>query len=169
MIFSNLNYNCFKVWQTSRNKLKKHSLTKNCSDLSLFEKVVLVISKFLQSLEQFFLTVGRNNFGNKIPFLWEKGESFLRQARGCKLGKILPQIHTKIITIKCQLLLSKNSAVIYFFWPEKSYTNFAISNQQYVASRNLTENLELFLLLIHFYAKTFLILYGRTPDPIQPQ
>ena len=32
-----------------------------------------MISKFLQisrSLEQFFLTVGQNNFGNKIPFLF---------------------------------------------------------------------------------------------------
>ena len=37
-----------------RNKLKKDSLTKNC---------------FSQSLEQFFLTVGQNNFGNKTPFL----------------------------------------------------------------------------------------------------
>ena len=47
----------------------------------MFEKIVLVISKickFLafslefqknsQSLEQFFLTVGEINFGNKIPF-----------------------------------------------------------------------------------------------------
>ena len=34
----------------SRNKLKKHSVTKNCSDLSLFEQIVLVISKILQIL-----------------------------------------------------------------------------------------------------------------------
>ena len=27
----------YQVWETSRNKLKKHSVTKNCSDLSLFE------------------------------------------------------------------------------------------------------------------------------------
>ena len=60
----------------TRNKLKKNSVTKNCSDLSLFEQIVL--SKFLpsssnfkffpRSLEYFFLTVGQNNFGNKIPF-----------------------------------------------------------------------------------------------------
>ena len=69
--------------ETSRNKLKKHSVTKNCSGLSLFEQIVLVISKFLQilglqspiskkksqSLAQFVLTVGQHNFGNKIPFL----------------------------------------------------------------------------------------------------
>ena len=36
--------------ETSRNKLKKHSVTKNCSDLLLFEKIVQVISKFLQIL-----------------------------------------------------------------------------------------------------------------------
>ena len=53
--------------------------TKNSSDLSLFEKIVLVISKnslilSLQPLisklflnhENFFLTVGQDNFGNKI-------------------------------------------------------------------------------------------------------
>jgi hypothetical protein len=39
--------------ETSRNRLKKHSVTKNCSDLTP---------------DQFFLTVGQNNFGNKIPF-----------------------------------------------------------------------------------------------------
>ena len=52
----------------------------NCSDL-LWEQIVLVIekllkfeaesrefSKFLRSLEQFVLTVGQNNFGNKIPY-----------------------------------------------------------------------------------------------------
>jgi hypothetical protein len=48
-----------------------HSITKNCSDLLLFKQIVLVISKFFQissrSLEQLFLTVGQNNFVNKIP------------------------------------------------------------------------------------------------------
>ena len=61
------------------NKLKSILLTKSCSDLSLFEEIVLVISnsqpsasnfkKFSPSLEEFFLTVGHNNFGNKIPFM----------------------------------------------------------------------------------------------------
>ena len=44
------------------NKLKKHSVTKDYSELSLQP----IIS---QSLEHFFLTVGQNNFGNKIPFV----------------------------------------------------------------------------------------------------
>ena len=34
---TNENKLTYKVWETSRNKLEKHSVTKNCSDLSLFE------------------------------------------------------------------------------------------------------------------------------------
>ena len=40
LIFSNFSckfLNPNKLWETSRNKLKKHSVTRNCSDLSLFE------------------------------------------------------------------------------------------------------------------------------------
>ena len=36
------------IRETFRNKVKKHSVTRNCSDLSLFEQIVLVISKCLQ-------------------------------------------------------------------------------------------------------------------------
>ena len=73
--------------ETSSNKLKKHSVTKNCwpftvrincsSDPKYFENSQLSASNFKSfswSLEQFFLTVGQNNFGNKIPFLF----SFLK-------------------------------------------------------------------------------------------
>jgi hypothetical protein len=38
------------IWETSRNKLKKHSVNKNWSDLSLFEQIVLVISNILKIL-----------------------------------------------------------------------------------------------------------------------
>ena len=63
-------------------QVKKQSVAKNCSDLSLFEyincssdlKKILNsrpsasnFKSFSRSLEQFFLTVGQNNFGNKIP------------------------------------------------------------------------------------------------------
>ena len=83
MIFSNLNSNYSNLLDLrSRNNLKKHSVTKMFYDLSLFEQIVLEISNFLQILglqpriskvfprspEQFFLTAGQNNFGNKIPF-----------------------------------------------------------------------------------------------------
>ena len=40
----------FEISETSRNKLKEHAVTKNYSDLSLFEQIVLVISKCLQIL-----------------------------------------------------------------------------------------------------------------------
>ena len=40
----------YKIWETSKNKLKKHFVTKNCSDISLFEQIVLVVSKCLQIL-----------------------------------------------------------------------------------------------------------------------
>ena len=38
----------FEKLETSRNKLKKLSVTKNCSDLSLFESIALLISKILK-------------------------------------------------------------------------------------------------------------------------
>ena len=74
--FANLNSYCSNLLDL-RNKLENHSVTKNCSDLSLFEQIVLVVSKFLQSLSlhtqiskrfsrwvgQFFLTVVQNNIG----------------------------------------------------------------------------------------------------------
>ena len=39
-----------QIWAIFRNKLKKHSVAKNCSDLLLFEQIVVVISKILQIL-----------------------------------------------------------------------------------------------------------------------
>ena len=70
------------------NKFKKHSVTNNCSDLSLLTVRIncssdlkifansrpsaLNFKSFFLSLEHFFLTVGQNNFGNKIPFLLKK-------------------------------------------------------------------------------------------------
>ena len=69
----------YYIWETSRSKIKTFCF-KNCSDFSLLEKIVLIIWNILQilpsssnfksfslSLEQHFLTVGQNNFGNKIP------------------------------------------------------------------------------------------------------
>ena len=42
-------------------------ISKNLQILSLQPRISKV---FYPSLEQFFLTVGQNNFGNKIPFLF---------------------------------------------------------------------------------------------------
>ena len=72
MIFSILNYNSSDLLDTRnlQEQVKKALCFKNCSELSLIEQIVLVISKtFSLSIEKFLLTVGQNNFGNKIPFL----------------------------------------------------------------------------------------------------
>ena len=52
-------------------------MRKNCSSdywekLLKFEAEGREFAKILRSLEQFFLTVGQNNFGNKIPFLGQQ-------------------------------------------------------------------------------------------------
>ena len=56
----------------------------NCSsDLKIFENSwpsALIFKSFSRSLEQFFLTVGQNNFDNKIPFsFWTLPGQWLRQ------------------------------------------------------------------------------------------
>ena len=82
-----LNHNIFfAIWIlidliNLQEQVKKHSVyTKNCSDLSLFEQIVLVVisncifsvfnlefqKKFSITTTIFLTTVGQNNFGNKI-------------------------------------------------------------------------------------------------------
>ena len=57
-------------------------MRKNCSSdrekLLKFEAEGRELSKILRSLEQFYPTVGQNNFGNKIPFL-HYGKSLLKR------------------------------------------------------------------------------------------
>ena len=69
----------YQMWETSRNKLNKHSVTKNCSDLftvwincssdlkffANFRPSASNFKSFSQSLGQFFLTVGQSNFATK--------------------------------------------------------------------------------------------------------
>ena len=43
--FSNLNYNCSKI---SKNNFKKHSVIRNCSDLSLFEQNKIPFDRIVQ-------------------------------------------------------------------------------------------------------------------------
>ena len=78
-----MNSNCSNLldMRNLQEQVKKHTVTKNCSDLSLFDQIVLVISKisknswpsapnfksFSQSLEQFYLTEGQTNYGKRIP------------------------------------------------------------------------------------------------------
>ena len=85
IFFSNLNYNCSNLLdlRNLQEQVKKafcyqklfwpFTVWINCSsDLKNFENSWPSASNFKsfsQLLEQFFLTVGQNNFGNKIPFL----------------------------------------------------------------------------------------------------
>ena len=67
-IFSNLNSHCSTLLDSPGRSQKSILSSKN----SLLKEIVLVISAstvigFSRSLEHFFLTVGENNFGNKIP------------------------------------------------------------------------------------------------------
>ena len=48
---------------------KKHSVTKNCWPFTVWINCSSDLKNCSRSLEQVFLTVGQNNFVNKIPFL----------------------------------------------------------------------------------------------------
>ena len=77
----------YKIWETSRNKLKKYSFSKlflaftvriSCScdlkNLANSWPSASNFKSFSQSVESFFLTAGQNNFGNKILlFIWAPG------------------------------------------------------------------------------------------------
>ena len=82
---SNLNYKCSNLldFRSLQEQVEKvfcyqklfwpFTVWKNCSsDLKIFANSwpsALNFKSFSPSLEQFFLTVGQNNFGSKIPFL----------------------------------------------------------------------------------------------------
>ena len=66
----------YYIWETFRNKLKKHSVSKIGLTIYCLNKLfqwsrpsALNFKSFSQSQGQLFLTVGQNNFGNKIPDL----------------------------------------------------------------------------------------------------
>ena len=76
IIFSNLNLNCSNLLDLRNllQEVKKHSvLTFQCSNnffrwsQNFWKISALNFKSFYRSQEQFFLTVGQNNFGNKIP------------------------------------------------------------------------------------------------------
>ena len=81
-IFSNLNSNCYNLldMRNLQEQVKKDSITQNCSDLSLFKWIVLVIEKiianswpsasnFNSSLEHFFFSqYGRTILETKYHF-----------------------------------------------------------------------------------------------------
>ena len=76
IIFSSLNYNCSDILDLKnfQEQVKKAFRLKNWSDLSLFQDW-LEFQKFFSITRTIFLTVGQNNFGNKIPFI-ENGDRY---------------------------------------------------------------------------------------------
>ena len=93
----------------------EHSVTFHCtvwincsSDLKKFgnsRPSALKFKSFSSSLEQFFLTVGQNNFDNKIPFFFTPffflsliQSVYSRVARVCKSDKGGPNKYSKIWT-----------------------------------------------------------------------
>ena len=91
-LYSNNNYNCsnlsylrnlqqqVKTAFCYRKLFWPFTVRTNCSnDLKMFTNSRPSASNFKKNsrlLEQFFLTVGQNNFGNKILFLWKKFRFF---------------------------------------------------------------------------------------------
>ena len=73
MNLSNLNYNCSNLLdlRNLQEQVKKiHSVTKNCPDLSLFEQIVVVISKFLNILGRNYVTHIEDEFDSFVFFLF---------------------------------------------------------------------------------------------------
>ena len=62
-------------WSLTRSKLKKNSVTKNCSDLSLFEQIVQVVSKFLKILG-LLPRISKVFLDHKNNFFHSKSEQF---------------------------------------------------------------------------------------------
>ena len=59
-------------YQNSSDLLWEKKCSSDREKLLKFEAEGWEFAKFLRSPKQFFLTVGQNNFGNKIPFLFER-------------------------------------------------------------------------------------------------
>ena len=111
----------------------------NCfSDLKIFEisrSSASNLKSFSQSLEQFFLTVGENNFGNKIPFFFTGFDnttavigsaeqyydySVLKKIDDISGGIGMPDLKLTACLAACYLVLFltlwKGSSFIYFLY-----------------------------------------------------
>ena len=134
------------IWETSRNKLKKYFVAKNFTACSSYLKKFANLrlkaenfKSFSRSVEQFFLTEGQSNFGNKIPisiaqypdltvYLWKFCEA------GWLYFTIFTQPHSTYFNpgFGCSLI---------YIW----------TVQNYKTSRNLTYKLLSFFLWSFFY------------------
>ena len=112
-IFSSLNYNCSKLLDKGnlQVQVKKafcyqklfwpFNVWINCSSdrkkIANSRPSASNFKKKSRSFEQFFLTLGLNNFGNKIPFLHGTFE-----AEGQEFSKILRSLEQFVQTLKGQ-------------------------------------------------------------------
>ena len=106
---------------------------KNCSsDLKSFANSRPSASNFKsfsQSLEQFFLTVGQNNFGNKIPFLQFFCQNFILQINRADFNVCLHVTHFSSIicnahctyTLNPQTLVHSDVCTYYLYCIERNY------------------------------------------------
>ena len=75
IFFSTLNSNCCDVFhlRNLQEWVKKHSLTKHCSDLSLFEQIVL---KYFSSIAAVKIGKKKSVFNHLLTNDWTKSERF---------------------------------------------------------------------------------------------
>ena len=109
--------------------LPKFVLTFHC-----LNKLFQWSQSFSRSLEQFFLTVGQNNFGNKIPISISEEESKEEESMS-EISTIYPPSSTgssvlpSISASKITSELSHNNRER-FFWIHQSLASFAMINRQ---------------------------------------
>ena len=106
----------FKYRYECKHCSEKTSVTKNCSDLTLW-----FCKSFSRSLEQFFLTLCQNNFGNKIPFIlntscatWCSSKSWF-----CVSARPFPIRNKEVCNggVACNLLKRLTSHALYYNIP----------------------------------------------------
>ena len=61
---------CIRFWSRKFLLSESDIVNDEANETESLQKPYKIFKSFSQSLEQFFLSVGQNNFGNKIPFLF---------------------------------------------------------------------------------------------------
>ena len=101
----------------------------------------MISKSFSRSLEQFFLTIGQNNFGNKIPFIysattatedWTLNQMFKPETKTNKINA-----HKKY-GLKCKF--SPDSKFLVTTSADHTAKLWDTSNQEYISVRFLVLN-----------------------------
>ena len=93
---------------------------------------------FNRSLEHFFLTVGQNNFGNKIPFP--------------KMGFIFVDY---LIRKSTQVQSNNFLTSLYFFWVKAKSSSFEFQVTQYTFKPNYVWYVQLICSKMDFYMRSY--------------